>query len=169
MKACENCKEPMRRVYRNLAKREKVQIYKCPRCKLFWAPDLDLDLSFNSKLDEQKRLEVLTDVRESEFDQVLQMMQRHISAGHGLEVGCAYGQFMQKAEQYYKMEGVEAEDAVAEKAREKGLCVHTGLFPQNFTEGKGQYDFIIFNNAWEHINHTEDLLRGCLQYIKWGG
>ena len=46
-----------------------------------------------------------------------------------MEVGCAYGWFMQKAKQFYTMEGIEAEEAVAEKVREKGLCIHTGLFP----------------------------------------
>lgn len=163
---CENCKAIMRKVYHNLAKKEKVEIYKCPECRLIWAPALDIDMSFTSRLNEQKRQEALKDVREDEFEQILQLMRRHIPGGNGLEVGCSYGQFMQKAEQYYKMEGIEAEDTVAKEARRKGLCVHTGLFPQDFTGGNDKYDFIIFNNSWEHINHTEELVRACLHYLK---
>lgn len=169
MVVCENCMKPMRKVYHNLAQKENVQIYKCPKCKLIWAPDLDIDTSFQSKLNETKRREALQDAREGEFGQILELMQKHISSGRGLEVGCSYGWFLEKANKYYQMEGIEAEDTVAQAARQKGFCVHTGLFPQNF-EGKDvEYDFIIFNNAWEHINHTKDLIKGCIQHLKPGG
>lgn len=166
---CENCKSVMKNVYYNLAKREKVEIYRCPKCKLLWAPALDIDTSFSSKLNEQKRQEALKDARDGEFGQILQLMRKHIVAGNGLEVGCSYGQFMQKAKSYYRMEGIEAEDTVAEEARQSGLSVHTGLFPLDFTIENDKYDFIIFNNAWEHINHTDDLIKGCLRHLTLGG
>lgn len=163
---CENCHRIMKKTYRHMSKREHVEFFKCPGCKLLWAPELNFDTTFQSKLDEQKRRNALQDIREQEFDDVLALLKKHVPHGRGLDVGCSYGWFIEKAAKLYEMEGIEAEDQVAQKARDKGMRVYTGMFPQDLNLENGKYDFIIFNNAWEHINHTTELIDNSLEYLK---
>ena len=131
---------------------------------------VDIDMTFRSQLNEEKRQQALQDARNKEFDNVLTLLKKILPPPRkGLEVGCSYGWFIEKASGLYEVEGIEAEDTVAQKARDKGLRVHTGLFPQDLPPECGKYDFIIFNNVWEHINHTTELIDGCVKYLKKGG
>lgn len=163
---CENCRSIMKKKYRHMSKREHADFFKCPKCKLLWAPTLNFDTSFQSSLNERKRQDALQDVREQEFDDVLALLKKHVPQGRGLDVGCSYGWFIEKAEKLYEMEGIEAEEQVAQKARDKGMHVCTGMFPQDLNLKNGKYDFIIFNNVWEHINYTTDLIDNTLEYLK---
>lgn len=168
MVKCENCHSVMKKIYYHMGEREKTDFYKCPKCKLIWAPKLELDTTFTSQLNERKRQEALEDARNQEFEQVVALITEHIPKGNrGLDVGCSYGWFMKKVNKLYDMEGIEAEDKVAQEARDKGMRVYTGLFPDNLNGGaKQEYDFIIFNNVWEHINHTIRLIEGCQSWLK---
>src|SRR5205823_2084247 len=61
-----------------------------------------------------------------EFARVAQFLHRRQPAGRLLEIGCAYGFFLQEAKRYFEVSGIElAEDASAHCAR-NGLNVING-------------------------------------------
>jgi hypothetical protein len=140
---CECCGAIMKPVYKNMSRKEGVDIYKCKQCLLLRAPKLNIDTTFTSQLNEVKRKEAIEGIRNTEFHSVISLLQKFLTSGKGLEVGCSYGWFMeqinnsvdilgtnlsQTSHYKYFMEGIEAEDAIAEQARNKGLNVYTGLF-----------------------------------------
>lgn len=170
MAVCENCGLVMKRVYHNLRRREKTDIYRCPACKLTWAPELNINISFQSRLDEENRERALKRIRLEESAQVNKLIEKYVQrGGTGLDVGCAYGWYMKSASNLYEMEGIEPEDSVAEKARAAGYRVYTGFFPGDMPDNAGKYDFLVFNNVWEHINHTSKLIKKSVGFLKCGG
>lgn len=179
--SCECCGAVMKPIYRNMRKKEGVETYKCKRCSLLWAPQLDIDTTFTSQLNEDNRKEAIEGIRNTEFQSVSSLLQKFLTSGKGLDVGCSYGWFMEQMQNSedifeislsesshnkYMIDGIEAEDAVAEQARNKGLNVYTGLFPMDMPSDNRKYDFIVFNNVWEHINHTDKLIIDCISYLK---
>lgn len=167
---CENCGIVMKQVYYNLRHREKIDIYRCPTCKLTWAPELNINISFRSRLDEESRERALKKIRLEESVQVNKLIEKYVQkGGKGLDVGCAYGWYMKSASDLYEMEGIEPEDSVAEKARAAGYRGYTGFFPWDMPDSAGKYDFLVFNNVWEHINHTSKLIKESVGFLKCGG
>lgn len=170
MYACEICGTKMKLIYKNIKRKEKKEILCCPNCKLRWAPKLTIDKTFHSKLDESYRERALHNVRIQEFALVNSLIRKYVRAGsRGLDVGCSYGWYMDSVGNNFMMEGIEPENSIAEQARKKGHKVFTGFFPNDLPENIGKYNFIVYNNVWEHINHTSDLLKGSIEKIKNGG
>src|SRR5215472_15134905 len=54
-------------------------------------------------------------------------IRRHKSAGRLLDVGCAYGFFLQEARRCFDVAGLEISDDAASEARRRGLNVITGV------------------------------------------
>lgn len=163
---CENCSSKMKSIYRNMSRREKVGFYRCPQCGLIWTPELNVNTSFESKLDEESRQAALKNIRLQEFDQVNSLIEKYVPTGsRGLDVGCAYGWYMDSVSAKYEMEGIEPEEVIASQARKDVHKVYTGFFPKDMPENVGQYDFIVFNNVWEHINHTSELIMGSVPFV----
>lgn len=162
---CEVCGSKMHTIYKRMAKQENKQFYMCNKCHLLWAPFLKIDESFVSDLNEVEREKALGSSRKQEFSTILERMREIIPSGRdGLEVGCAYGWFLDAAKDKYNVIGIEAEDKIASYARNRGHKVLTGYFPDDLPIS--EYDFIIFNNVWEHINNTSKLIEACTRYTK---
>ena len=167
---CEICGDGMLPAYHHMTQNEKTPFFCCPSCGLRWAPELDVIRTFSSKLDEKSRRDALCGVREQEFEQVNRLLARFVQKGsRGLEVGCAYGWYLESVGDKYQMEGIEPEASVAEQARRNGHKVHIGFFPDGMPVHAMGYDFIVFNNVWEHINHSSQLIEGSLRYLKKNG
>ncbi len=166
---CENCNKKMKYVYKNMSQIEQMKFYCCPNCRLLWTPKLEVNTSFQSKLDENNREAALKNIRSKEFDQVNNLIKKYLPKGRGLDVGCAYGWYMKSVHKNYVMEGIEPEAAIAQKASKDGHKVYTGFFPQDMPKEAGIYDFIVFNNVWEHINHTSKLIKESSRFLKRGG
>ena len=167
---CEICGTKMKLIYKNMRRIEKKEFFYCPNCKLKWAPKLDMDKTFHSKLNESSREKALHNVRNQEFALVNRMISKYVDAGSlGLDVGCSYGWYMDSVGSNYIMEGIEPESSIAEQAKKRGHKVFTGFFPYDIPEDHEKYEFIVYNNVWEHINHTSDLVKGSISKIKNGG
>lgn len=167
---CEICNRKMKPVYPNMSKQERTRFYRCPLCKLIWAPKLNISETFSSKLNEENRQKALQNVRQHEFRQVNSLVERYVSkGGRGLDIGCAYGWYMKSVGREYVIEGIEPEDSVAKKARENGNQVYTGFFPEDMPNNVERYDFLVFNNVWEHINYTSKLIENSLKCLKQRG
>ena len=59
-----------------MARKEQVKFLRCPKCGLLWAPELDIDMTFRSHLNEEKRQQALQDARNKEFDNVLTLLKK---------------------------------------------------------------------------------------------
>lgn len=87
----------------------------------------------------------------------------------GLEIGSATGVFMEMAEkQGVSMMGIEPMKRSCEIARGKGLKVICGIFPDDLSQTE-KYDFIIFNDVFEHIRDSEKVLLDCKSHMKKSG
>lgn len=167
---CEICGSELNLTYRNMQKKEGQKFYICPCCKLRWAPNLSVNRLFHSKLNEENRHEALVGVRIQEFEQINNIVDRYVKKwSRGLEVGCAYGWYLDTVRDKYNMEGIEPEKVIAERARANGHTVYTGFFPDDMPKSIEKYDFIVFNNVWEHINNVSGLIDATLKYLKKGG
>jgi SAM-dependent methyltransferase len=166
---CEVCGTAMKKTYRNMSKKESTLFLRCPKCKLRWAPKLDIDPSFKSKLNESSRKDALSELRNREFSLVNVLLSRYIEAGsNGLEVGCSYGWYLETIKDTYQAEGIEPEFSIAEEARARGYKVWDGFFPDDIPKDR-KYNFIVFNNVWEHINNTSYLIEQSKYHLKDNG
>lgn len=124
-------------------------------------------------IDEAQRAAALQDLRASNFTRLLDWLQQRC-AGHLpqrpalLEVGCAHGWFLQKAQEKYQAEGIEPDHAIARQAQAKGLAVRTGFFPDALQENE-RFHIIVFNDVLEHIPDVGQVLRCCHQHLHEGG
>lgn len=85
---------------------------------------------------------------------------------YGLDVGCARGWFLDEAgKQGIIMDGIEPEKNFFPEAERYGANVIHGLFPQNFNLEK-KYDFIIFNDVFEHLPDLDSVIKKCNELLK---
>ncbi|MBQ7154145.1 MAG: class I SAM-dependent methyltransferase [Synergistaceae bacterium] len=85
---------------------------------------------------------------------------------HRLDVGCARGWFLDEAaKQGIAMDGIEPEHNFFIEAGKYSPNVIEGLFPQDFTITR-KYDFIIFNDVFEHLPDLDSVLRKCSELLK---
>ncbi len=86
-----------------------------------------------------------------------------------LEVGCAEGWFLQEA-RYRGMIvcAIEPSPPHAEMSRAKGFDVTDGFFPDDI-DASGMFDFIVFNDVFEHLPNPVSALAQCEELLKPGG
>ncbi len=107
-------------------------------------------------------------LRKYNFNRILKKIQKIFNKTklQGLEIGCAKGWFMEQAFSYgIEMDGIEPNDTFYEECINKGLNVINGLFPQDFSLDK-KYDFIIFNDVFEHIEDLNLTLEKCVSLLE---
>ena len=113
----------------------------------------------------------LEPLRRANFEEILDRVQasRPLAGARVLEVGSAWGWFLQAAARRGAIvHGIEGERANAEKSVADGFSVEHGLFPDDLND-KGPYDFIVFNDVFEHIAKPELLCRKIEVLLKPGG
>jgi SAM-dependent methyltransferase len=89
--------------------------------------------------------------------------------GRVLDVGCAYGWFLQAArERGWATAGVEVEDATASEARVAGLDVFTGTLADAALPD-GAFDVVGLWDVLEHVPDTDAFLAECRRVLKPGG
>jgi 2-polyprenyl-3-methyl-5-hydroxy-6-metoxy-1,4-benzoquinol methylase len=88
--------------------------------------------------------------------------------GRLLEIGCAYGFFMEEARAFFQVSGVElAEDAVA-ACRARGLEV-VRRADEAFYGERGPFDVVVMLDVIEHLTNPADLLRELHRHTRRGG
>src|ERR1700731_2397307 len=86
-----------------------------------------------------------------EFSRSLAFVRRHQAGGRLLEIGCAYGFFLQEAATFYEVTGIEIAEAAARSCRERGLRVVTGLADERILAQLGMMDVIVMLDVIEHL------------------
>ena len=138
----------------------------CGRCGL-WQSSLgsvDGTLLDSAVLDEELRQHGLGPVRALNIDLTLNRIaeRRPLSGLRVLDVGCAYGWFLDEARKRGVVGvGIEPDPDIAQRARLKGLDVRTGYFPGVAADGPDSFDVVSFNDVLEHLPDLDRMLQHC--------
>ncbi len=86
-----------------------------------------------------------------------------------LDIGCAYGFFLQEARRYFDVYGVEIAAEAAEHCRSKALDVRTGIADANAFASLGELDVVTLFDVIEHLPAPAETLALSHRHIKPGG
>jgi len=159
-------------------KKNDIPIYRCSICGVgrariegFDPESYYTDEYFNGGYDESY-VDYLAseEVLRREFRKTVRYLRR-LGAVEGkcLEIGCAYGFFLQEARPYYDVYGVELADAAARYCRETGLAnVRKGKLNREFLAEIGALDVVVMLDVIEHIDGLEDVTNMVTSFMKPG-
>lgn len=122
-------------------------------------------------LDMQLRAIGLATLRKRNFETILDRLASLASPAQRvlLEVGCAHGWFLEAAvRRGYHAAGIEPDTPIAALAMSKGHDVTIGYFPDVLRPG-ASYDFIVFNDVFEHLPDPRAALVACKQRLRPNG
>lgn len=90
--------------------------------------------------------------------------------GRLLEIGCAYGFFLQEASRYYEVSGVEISDDAVAHCHESGLSnVHAGRLRENTFPAGTIFDAIVMLDVIEHLDELEETISASCKMLQPGG
>jgi SAM-dependent methyltransferase len=152
-------------------------ILRCPACGLGWTvtpPDFDPTRIYTRGYFQGEQADGYADYQGSraelaaEFRRLLQdIAAAGKSSGRLLEVGCAYGFFLDEARHCFEVSGVEvAEDAVA-ACQARGLDV-VQVADEAFYTRRGPFDLVVLLDVIEHLKNPDGLLRDLHKYTQPG-
>ena len=160
---CDICGSEMRFLRKLSA---DTAIYYCKKDDLYKAarslpPRIESDAAY---------FEFLTDFRKNSIRKILDELPKHLigksGIAQGLEVGCGPGLFMEMAKvRGYSMLGMEPSSGAYRITKEKSLNVIQGMFPEDLPESL-TFDFIIFNDVFEHLLNADAALSCCAHHLK---
>jgi 2-polyprenyl-3-methyl-5-hydroxy-6-metoxy-1,4-benzoquinol methylase len=86
-----------------------------------------------------------------EFARTLAFVRRFRRSGSLLEVGCAYGFFLNEAKRYFAVSGIELSADAAAYCRRHGLAVETGSAEAVGRSVHGPFDVVVLLDVIEHL------------------
>ncbi len=104
-----------------------------------------------------------------EFARTVQFVRKHCDSGRLLELGCAYGFFLQEAKRYFDVAGIELAEDAAAHCRHNGLRVLTGVADDLQLRALGSMDVIVLLDAIEHLPEPYETLSLCARHLRPGG
>jgi SAM-dependent methyltransferase len=104
-------------------------------------------------------------VLRQEFAKTVQFVRRFRPSGRLLEIGCAYGFFLQEAQAYYAASGIELAQSAAEHCQRSGLSVLSGPVDRANIERLGRQDVIVMLDVIEHLPDPLASLQLCADYL----
>jgi SAM-dependent methyltransferase len=169
--ACVACKLPAEELVPHWA-----ELKRCPRCGHCVA-EIDLE-AFDAKslygpgyfkgdayLDYSKDREVL----EKHFKKKLAFVLRHVSGGRLLEIGSAYGFFLNLAKERFEVGGFEISDeAAAYASRTLGLDVRSEAFEAGAV-AKESFDCVVMWDVIEHLPRPDLTVKAAAAALRPGG
>lgn len=90
-------------------------------------------------------------------------------SGRLLEIGCAYGLFLQEAKAHYDVSGIELAEDAADYCRGSGLTVTTGVASAEVLESIGRVDIVVMLDVIEHLADPIETLNLCERILNPGG
>jgi SAM-dependent methyltransferase len=104
-----------------------------------------------------------------EFARSADFIRRYRNGGKLLELGCAYGFFLQEAARHFDVAGIELAAEAAEHARRAGLNVLSGMADAENLQRIGHVDVIVLFDVIEHLPNPRETLALCCQHLNPGG
>lgn len=104
-----------------------------------------------------------------EFARTVQFVRQYRNGGRLLEIGCAYGFFLEEARRFYDVAGIEIADAAAVFCRRRGLTVINGMADEDNLARFGMMDVIVLLDVIEHLPDPQSTLALCRRYLNPGG
>jgi SAM-dependent methyltransferase len=105
-----------------------------------------------------------------EFAATVRFIRRFQAGGRLLELGCAYGFFLDEAKRAgFATHGVELAAEAAAAARARGLDVATGIADAAYLARLGSLDAIVVLDVIEHLEDPYDTLAACVRHLAPGG
>jgi SAM-dependent methyltransferase len=100
-----------------------------------------------------------------EFAHTVEFIRRHKRGGRLLDVGCAYGFFLQEAQRHFEVTGIEIAADAAAYARQQGLRVVTGVADEATLAELGMFDVIVLLDVIEHLPSPQETLTLCARHL----
>jgi 2-polyprenyl-3-methyl-5-hydroxy-6-metoxy-1,4-benzoquinol methylase len=104
-----------------------------------------------------------------EFARTVEFIRSYRPSGKLLEVGCAYGFFLQEAKRYFTVAGIELADDAADHCRRQGLAVETGTAEALGRTGGGPFDVIVLLDVIEHLPDPHAAMAALVRALTPGG
>lgn len=104
-----------------------------------------------------------------EFAHVVRFIRRYKASGRLLEIGCAYGFFLEEARAHFDVTGIEIAADVAAQARARGLDVRQGLADAATLAPLGTFDVIVLLDVIEHLPDPAAVMQLIAAHLKPGG
>jgi len=125
-----------------------------------YTSDATFDFSFKSDLELQSREVGLKKLRFGNFDTIItELKKRKGGKLNGLEIGSGNGWWLKVCkEQEINCIGIEPENSHQDYYDANGLNVVYGFYPHPEVKSDKGYDFIIFNDVFEHIKDLDELI-----------
>lgn len=158
-------------------RRNGCEIWQCLRCGLGCADSAGFDPSayYTGEYFSGARGDGYSDYRAAEpvlrreFARSVALIRRHRGEGRLLELGCAYGFFLQEAAPYYDVAGIELAEEAAAYCRDRGLNVLSGVADEANMARIGDVDIITLFDVIEHLPQPRDTLALCCRHLRPGG
>jgi SAM-dependent methyltransferase len=109
------------------------------------------------------------DVLRREFARTVAFIRRYRPGGRLIELGCAYGFFLQEAKPYFAVSGIELAADAAAHARRSGLHVLDGVADETNMRKLGPADVIVLLDVIEHLPDPRTTLELCMRHLNPGG
>jgi SAM-dependent methyltransferase len=104
-----------------------------------------------------------------EFARTVAFIRQHRDGGRLIELGCAYGFFLEEAKRYFDVAGIEIAEDAAAHCRRNGFEVLTGTADEAHLGALGATDVIVLLDVIEHLPAPHETLRLCARHLRPGG
>jgi 2-polyprenyl-3-methyl-5-hydroxy-6-metoxy-1,4-benzoquinol methylase len=154
-------------------------IVRCQRCGLGSTevrPEFDPAEIYSKDYFDGHRIDGYADyagselVLRKEFRSALRKLKsvgRH--SGRLLELGCAFGFFLEEARANYEVFGVEVCEEAVLSCRSRGLAVARGLVSEGLLAGQRPFDVVVMLDVIEHLPDPEEVLQFIYRHLNPGG
>jgi SAM-dependent methyltransferase len=152
-------------------------IRQCERCRLGQADasGFDPDRYYTADYFNGQHSDGYADYRgaepvlRKEFARTVAFVNNLVPSGRLLDIGCAYGFFLQEAQAHYDVAGIELAADAAKHCRRTGLNVVTGVADAATLAGLGQFDVITMFDVIEHLPAPGEVLSLAARHLRPGG